>query len=198
MKTVDTQTLGQEGVDDQRSNSKTARKRPGLVFGVVLTLLVMHGLLLAWGALRHSPTWDEVGHLPSGVGHLRFGKFEYYRANPPLVRMVAAVPVLLFAPEMSWERYRLTITGRSEFDVGYDFIKANGEQSFWYFTLARWACIPFSLLGAYVSFRWARELYGDLAGILAITLWCFAPNMLAHGQLLTPDVGGTAMGVAAS
>ena len=64
--------------------------------------------------------------------------------------------------------------------------------------LARWACIPFSLLGGYISFRWARELYGDLAGILALALWCFSPNILAHGSLITADAGGTALGIAAA
>ena len=31
----------------------------------------------------------------------------------------------------------------------------------------------------------------------ALALWCFSPNILAHGQLVTPDIGATAMGLAA-
>ena len=84
---------------------------------------------------------------------------------------------------------------QSEFDIGQEFIVANGEQSFWFFTWARWACIPFSLLGGYGCFRWARELYGDWSGLLALTLWCFDPNILANGQLITPDMGTTALAV---
>jgi len=78
------------------------------------------------------------------------------------------------------------------------FIELNGFRSFWHFTLARWACIPFSLLGAYICFRWARELYGGAAGLLALTLWCFSPNIITHGQLITPDLGATALGVTAA
>jgi len=74
---------------------------------------------------------------------------------------------------------------------------ANGERTIWLFRLARWACVPFSLLGAYVCFRWARELYGVASGILALTLWCFSPNILAHGELVTPDMSATALGVTA-
>ena len=63
------------------------------------------------------------------------------------------------------------------------------ERSAWLFTLARWACIPFSLWGAWVAFRWAWELYGDGAGLLLpLTLWCFSLNIIAHGQLITSDV----------
>ncbi len=87
---------------------------------------------------------------------------------------------------------------RSEFAIGRDFITANGERSFWFFTWARWACIPFSLLGGYICFRWARELYGDWSGLLALTLWCFGPNILANGQMITPDMGATALGVTAA
>ena len=65
------------------------------------------------------------------------------------------------------------------------------------FTWARWACIPFSLLGGYVCFRWARELYGDWSGLLALTLWCFYPTILANGQMITPDMGATALGLTA-
>jgi Dolichyl-phosphate-mannose-protein mannosyltransferase len=74
----------------------------------------------------------------------------------------------------------------------------NGEKSFWYFTVARWACISLSLLGGYTCFRWARELYGIVAGLLALTLWCMCPNIMAHGQLITPDAGATSLGVVAS
>jgi hypothetical protein len=76
-------------------------------------------------------------------------------------------------------------------------VAANEEHSFFLFTIARWACIPFSLLGGYVSCRWARDLYGPQAGLLATTLWCFCPNVIAHGQLITPDVAATSLGMAA-
>ena len=76
-------------------------------------------------------------------------------------------------------------------------MRANQSKSFWLFTIARWACIPFSVLGGYVCFRWAHELYGRNAGLVALVLWCFCPNILGHGQLITPDVSATALGVLA-
>ncbi|MEX0819046.1 MAG: glycosyltransferase family 39 protein [Pirellulaceae bacterium] len=58
-------------------------------------------------------------------------------------------------------------------------------------------CIPFSLLGGLVCYRWASELYGARSGLMALCLWCFSPNILGHAQLITPDVGATALGVTA-
>ncbi len=167
-----------------------------LLYGVAVALLTVHALMLGWGAIRHSPTWDEVAYLPAGISHWQFGTFELYYYNPPLVRMVAATPVLAAQPRTDWTDLSAG-GGWSSWHVGYAFLRANGERSFWLFTLARWACIPFSLLGGYICFRWAQELYGGLAGIMALVLWCFSPNILAHGQMITPDAGTTALGVAA-
>jgi hypothetical protein len=164
----------------------------------VVLLVFVHVGLVAWGASRHSPTWDEPGHLVAGIGHWQFGTYDLMRVNPPLVRMVATVPVLVAGPKSDWSSYDASVGVRSDRLIRRDFIEINGRRAFWFHTLARWACIPLSLLGAYICFRWARELYGRLAGILALALWCFSPNVIAHGQLLTPDAGATAMGVAAA
>jgi 4-amino-4-deoxy-L-arabinose transferase-like glycosyltransferase len=176
-----------------RSSTTGKHVRP-----IVAMLLLMHAALLAWGAGRHSPTFDEPPHLAAGISHWQFGRFELYRVNPPLVRMVAALPVLAVGAKSDWTEFYERPGVRPVFQIGKEFVAANGQRSFWLFTLARWACIPFSLLGGYICFRWARELYGDLAGFLALSLWCFSPNIIAHGQLITPDVAATALGVTAA
>ncbi len=187
--------VGQGGHVDTELSSRIGGKT---VYSLVAALLILHALMLTWTAYRDSPVLDEVAHLPAGISHLHFGRFDLFHVNPPLVRMVAAVPVVLAGPETDWDRYDARPGVRKEFFVGTDFINANGKRSFWYFTLARWACIPFSLLGGYICFRWARQLYGDLAGMVALSLWCFSPNIIAHGHLITPDLGATALGVTAA
>jgi hypothetical protein len=149
--------------------------------------------LLAWGAYKHSPTADEVGHLPAGLSHLELGRFELYRVNPPLVRTVAAIPVALAEPRTDWRKIDGRPGARADFEIGRDFVASNGGRSFWLFTLARWACLPFAVLGGWVCYRWARDLYGPAAGVLACGLWCLCPNVLGHAQLITPDVAASAL-----
>ncbi len=163
----------------------------------VVGLLTLHALLVAWAACRHSPTVDEVGHLPAGISHWKFRQFPLYKVNPPLVRMVAAVPVLLSNPELEWHAHFSDPFERPEFLIGREFIEINGLRTFQLFTWARWACLPFTLLGGYFCYRWAHALYGEAAGVLACAMWCFSPNIVAHAQLITPDVGATAVGLAA-
>lgn len=163
-----------------------------------ITLLAIHACLLFWGALLHSPTLCESAHLAAGVSHWRYGNFGLYRVNPPLVRLVAAAPTLLLADTKCPELPNFAPGARPEFGYGDRFVSANADRYFWLFTVARWACIPFSILGGLICWRWADELYGHSAGITALVLWCFNPDIIANGQMLTPDGGAAALGVTAS
>ncbi|MCA9017027.1 MAG: glycosyltransferase family 39 protein, partial [Planctomycetaceae bacterium] len=171
---------------------------PRLVPYLVVGLLLVQALLLGYLAIRQSPNANEPGHLAAGVSNWQLGRFELYRVNPPLVRMVGALPVVLSEVKTDWSEFHDGPGSRPVFTIGPDFIKTNGERSFWLMTLARWACIPFSLIGSLVCFFWARALYGEVSGLLALTIWCFSPNILAHGAFITPDAGATAMAVTAA
>ncbi len=171
--------------------------RPRVAIRAVLVLLFIHTGLLAYSAYVHSPTLNEPGHLVAGLSHWKFGRFELYRVNPPLVRMVAALPVMAAGYETDWSGFHQGPGARPVFGMGSDFVAANGERSFFLFMISRWACIPFSWIGALTCYLWARDLYGRPSGVMACALWCFSPNILAHASLITADVGGTALGVAA-
>ncbi|MSR59883.1 MAG: phospholipid carrier-dependent glycosyltransferase [Planctomycetaceae bacterium] len=161
----------------------------------VVLLLAVHAGMLAWIAWRKSPTIDEPAHLAAGLSHWKFGRFDLYRVNPPLVRLVAALPMLLVDPKTDWSAFSEAPYARPDFAIGSVFAAANGAETFWHFTLARWFCIPFSLLGGWVCYRWGRDLYGPGAGIVALILWCFCPNILGNGALITPDVAAASFGV---
>jgi hypothetical protein len=159
-----------------------------------LALLIVHAALIARIGYVNSPAMDEVGHLPAGLSHWVSGRFDLYRVNPPLVRSLAALPVLCAHPTKDWSHYFQGPYARAEFSVGADFLEANGARSFWLFTLGRWGCIPLSSLGGWICYRWAGELYGPYSGLLALTLWCFDPNILANAAQITPDAGAAALG----
>jgi len=160
-------------------------------------ILGVHTLLLAAGACLDSATYDELGHLPAGLSHWHFGNFDPYRVNPPLVRMLATLPLLIHGPNMDWEVSYASLVDRPEFMLAGKMVERNAERVQFYFTLARCACIPLSLLGAWICHRWAFRLYGSAAGLLAMSVWCFSPTVLGHGHLITPDVGAAALGAAA-
>jgi dolichyl-phosphate-mannose-protein mannosyltransferase len=163
----------------------------------VVLLLIVHSSLLAWSAYRHSPVDNEVAHLAAGFSHFDLGRFDLYRVNPPLIRTVAALPIAALSPRMTWRAYDLDPLVRAEVSTGQDFLHCNGARTFWLVTLARWACIPFSVLGGYVCYRWARDLYGAASGLTSLSLWLFCPYVLGHSSLIIPDSHAAALGVTA-
>lgn len=163
-----------------------------------LLVLVLHTALLGWSATWQSPTLNEPGHLASGVAIWKVGRFDAYRVNPPLVRAIASIPVILAGCKTDWSNLSYGPGVRSEFAIGTDFVKANGIDSIRLFNLARFACFPFCILGGWCCFEWGRALCGPGSGLLACVLWCFSPNLLAAGQVITPDMAGASLGLLAS
>lgn len=80
---------------------------------VVAMLLSCHAGLLAWNAWCHSPVATEMSCLPAGLSHLKLGRFDLYRVNPPLVRTVAAIPAYCAAAATDWSNYDLNPLRRS-------------------------------------------------------------------------------------
>ena len=173
-------------------------ERPRVARRAVAGLIVIHTLLLGYSAYVHSPTLNEPGHLVAGLSHWKFRRFDLYPVNPPLVSMVAALPLLAVEHNEDWNDYYEGPGLVSGIHImGANFVVANGNRSYLLFMIARWACIPFSWIGAVTCYLWARDLYGRPAGVLASLIWCFEPNMVAHASLITPDAHAAALGLAA-
>jgi 4-amino-4-deoxy-L-arabinose transferase-like glycosyltransferase len=164
---------------------------------VIVLLIVVHVIFLALLSFKDSPTNIEIAHLPSGLSHWEHGTFYYFKQNPPLVRLIASLPVSFMPHETNWQAFSEDKRLRCELAVGSDFLEANQGKIPLLYGLARLACIPFSILGALICYFWAKELWGDAAGFIAALLWCFSPMILGHGHLLNPDVAAAAMGVTA-
>ncbi len=161
-------------------------------------LLILHGSMLAYIALGNSPNCDEVGHLTSGLHAWETGTFHLYRVNPPLVRMLAALPAYLGHPKTNWSKVADGPHVRPEWSVGIDFIEANGLGAFWYFNAGRLLCVSFAVLGAWYCFCWGRRLYSPQAGLVAMLMWSFSPTVLGWGSTFTPDAACTSLGLASA
>jgi 4-amino-4-deoxy-L-arabinose transferase-like glycosyltransferase len=166
----------------------------------LMIVLVCQAVLLTWAGKSYSPTWDEPGHLVAGLSHWKFGRFDLYSVNPPLVRTIAAAPVHFFMnPEMDWTGYSKNPSHRSEVALGQTFIDLNGTRSLTMLFVARLMVIPIAMLGTLLCFLFARDLFGQpRAGIAAAVLWALSPFALGYGGLITTDIGSAVFGLAAA
>lgn len=150
----------------------------------VVFLLALLITQLALVAHRESITWDEDDHIYAGYMSLKTGDHGINPEHPPLVKMIAAVPILsmtLNLPAMQ-DRY-FKIQG---FLGGKDFVFGNDANTIVFRT--RMAASIFTLLLAILVFLAGRELFGTGAGFIALALLVFDPNLLAHGAVVTTDV----------
>jgi 4-amino-4-deoxy-L-arabinose transferase-like glycosyltransferase len=163
-------------------------------------LLTIHVVLAVRSLVRENPTIDEVVHLPAGISYWQRGTFRLYHHNPPLVKLVAALPALAggveTAPLYSSRFWREEPPNKAGF--AHEFALRNAAGYFELFTRARLLMPLFSVVGGIVVFAWSRRLYGDPGGLLSLALWVSCPNILAHCRLVTTDVPATALGVLAT
>jgi len=165
---------------------------------VVLALLAVHVGLAIHSLLGENPTVDEVAHLPAGVTYWQKGTFKLYHHNPPLVKLVAAIPVVLANP-ITAPLYDLKAwTEDSQATFGERFALANAPRYLDLFARARMLMPLFSVLGGLAVFAWSRRLYGTWGGLLSLTLWVFCPNILAHGRLVTSDTAAASFAIAST
>jgi hypothetical protein len=161
----------------------TAR-RLSITAGVIL-LLALFALQLALSSRRNSVTWDEGHHLYSGYLSLTTADYGLNPEVPPFVKMVAAAPLLgmpLNMPPLQGRFFK-----DEAFFGGRDFLFGNDFNRVLF--RARMAAAIFSLLLGLIVFTAAREMFSTTAAFIALGLLVFDPNFLAHGALVTTDVG---------
>ena len=166
----------------------------------VVVLLAVHLALAERSLVVENPTIDEVVHMPAGLTYWQKGTFRLYHHNPPLVKMIASLPVLMAGPVMDplYQMKSWADRDPSPTTFSQTFAFVNADRYFELFQLARMVMPLFTILGGLVVFAWSSRLYGAWGGLLSLALWVFCPNILAHGRLVTTDAGSTVLGAAAT
>ena len=164
----------------------------------VALLLSIEALLTGWIGWGACPNKTELGHMGAAVYFWHTLRFDVFHVNPPLTRMISGLPVVLCDAKYDSDCYSSLSQGRSEWAMGAAFIATNNPEKLrWCFALGRWALIPLLLLGGYFGYRLSREIFGDSAAFLFLTLWCFSPLLLAWGATICPDAVAAALGLVA-
>jgi hypothetical protein len=115
-----------------------------------------------------------------------------------LARTVAALPVVLRGARTDWEDWLQIGLPRPELIIAGRFEELNAEALPSYMAMARWACLPWGVLAAVICWRWARAFHQSMAaGIVALSLWCFSPLVLANSAPVGPDTAAAGCGVLA-
>jgi hypothetical protein len=157
-----------------------------LVVAFVVVVLLSH--------LQMSQTYDEGFHLVAGVRYLQCGDFAINPEHPPLVKMVAALGLQLThtPPPKTGACGREDTSKVNGYQLGVTYLYKEGLDAQAVLFRGRAATVVFALaLMAGISF-YARYLFGDAAGVVALLVFVSEPTLIAHADLVTTDVAACA------
>lgn len=148
-----------------------------IILGVVLLLAAAcYGALAVQSLLQKSLTLDETVYIPVGSHLVENGDWTVNPEQPPLPKILAGVA-----------NRGLNLEIPEPFDVG-GFLRANKESIVRWTTRARIAAVLVGVLTLLGVFALATQIRSVWAGLLAVVLAAFSPNLLAHGRLVTGDL----------
>ncbi len=166
------------------SNGKKEGRIPDWAILVLFSILLLTQTVLS--VREESATFDETAHLPAGYVYWRLGDYGVNPEHPPLVKMLAAFPLLFLNVKIPPLSPR--IGPNPDFQFGNQFLYEENDGDRLLF-LGRMAVLPLALLLGCVVFLWTKHLFGRGAAMLALLLYSFEPNILAHSPLVNTDLG---------
>lgn len=150
-------------------------------------LLLAVFFLLALGSMTHnSATSDEVAHIPAGYSYWKYFDYKINPEHPPFIKLWATIPLLILQPNLPdepqyWER-------GDQWEFGRQFLYWSSNDADNIYFWCRLMIVLISLTLGYYVYRWASELYGWKAGALALGLYVFDPNIIAHSTIVQTDI----------
>ena len=148
----------------------------------VVALLAQMAVAMVTTAVQQTPTIDEPVYVGTAVVYLQQHSLRYNPEHPPLGKLVIGAGAAVAGPRLD------PAVDGSQSAVGQRLLYESGNDPWRLMLLARLPMILLTLVFAVVAFRFAREVAGTAGGLVALALYTFSPDLIAHGSLATLDV----------
>ncbi|GAA2356659.1 phospholipid carrier-dependent glycosyltransferase [Streptomyces violaceusniger] len=148
----------------------------------VAALLVQMAVAMVTTAVEQTPTIDEPVYVGAAVDSLHHHRVRYNPEHPPLGKLIITTGVAFTRPHLD-----AGFTG-DQTALGRHVLYEAGNDPWRLMLCARLPMIALTLLFGLVVFAFARDLTGPVGGAVALALYAFSPDVIAHGSLATLDV----------
>jgi len=162
----------------------------------VAAALGLFALLAVLSMRVKSPTFDETAHLAAGISYVQTGDFRLNPEHPVLPKLIAGAAASLAGAKPSYE----TDAWRDaeQWDFAREVLYGPGVDWRRLLFAGRLPMVAVGVLLGFVVWAWTRTMAGRAGAAVALVLYTFCPNFLAHARLVTTDVPLTFTIVAAS
>nr|WP_246112222.1 phospholipid carrier-dependent glycosyltransferase [Streptomyces hawaiiensis] len=133
-------------------------------------------------AVRQTPTIDEPVYVGAAAEYVHEHRLRHNPEHPPLGKLLIGAGVALADPQID------PAFAGDQGQLGRHLLYESGNDPWRLMLWARLPVIALTLSFGLVVFAFARELAGHVAGLAALALYCFSPDVIAHGSLATLDV----------
>lgn len=132
------------------------------------SFLAIFAIVSVGSAMRESLTFDEIVHIQEGKNAIQKHEFLIDTNNPPLIREVAVIPLVL-----NTQRY------------------ISSKMPHMQALPARLVIITLGLaLGGFIYIV-SSKFFGQEVGLSSLFLYVFNPTLLAHSHYVTQDIGAS-------
>jgi dolichyl-phosphate-mannose--protein O-mannosyl transferase len=153
---------------------------------IAALLLAIMAILLVTSVRQQSQIFDESTHLFAGFEYWKHADFGRNPEHPPFIKLLASLPLLSMGlhepaavPIPYFKAQDIVNASQLLYTADADAILLRGRLMVALLSLA---------LGLLV-FLATKEIFSPLAAIIALFLFAFEPNLLAHGAIVTTDMG---------
>jgi hypothetical protein len=161
----------------------------GAMWLLLLVLITEVGL----STRRESPSWDEGDHIYSGYMNWKHGEYSLNPEHPPLVKLVATLPLLPLDLKIAPREGRYF---KSEaYFGGRELLFRNDPKYGGKYSAdtllfrIHMTVLVFAAALAVLLFLAASEMLGSAAGLIAMALFVFDPTVLTNAPFVTTDMG---------
>jgi hypothetical protein len=166
-------------------------QRKPWVLATVLSLLLILAFQILHAIHGQSLTWDEGDHIFAGYETWRTGDFGLNPEHPPLVKGLATLPLLALKLKVPPLQNRF-FKDEAYMDGRELLFRNQPAYSPRFLTfLVRVPTLLFTLIAALLVFAAGREMFSVETGLVALFLFTFEPNLLAHGAYVTTDMAAS-------
>ncbi|OGI27663.1 MAG: hypothetical protein A2359_03070 [Candidatus Moranbacteria bacterium RIFOXYB1_FULL_43_19] len=162
---------------------------------IVAAILAIMLAISIGTALGDAAIMDEVAHIPSGYSYIKYHDYRLNPEHPPILKDLAGIPLQFLNVTFPTDEQFWATDANGQWNAGWRFMYLPGNDTekiiFW----SRFPIVLLSLLLGFFIFKWAKELFGVKAGLLALVLYAFDPNILGHDHYVTTDLGIAAFSV---
>ncbi|WP_326552907.1 phospholipid carrier-dependent glycosyltransferase [Micromonospora sp. NBC_01813] len=149
---------------------------------VVVVLLAQMAFAMVTTAVAQAPTIDEPVYVGAAALYWQGGGLQVNPEHPPLGKLIIGAGLAFAEPRIDPQ-----FQG-NQTDLGRHVLYEAGNDADLLLLLARLPMILLTLGFGLVVLAFARDITGRAGALVALTLYAFTPDVIAHGSLAALDV----------